>query len=328
MKQLLHPKVIIPAILSAALIGALLAFAGAPKVVRLIARLDPLMLLIFLGVMVVYNAIRAAQWLILLRRLDLEVGLRSRIFSYLGGAVSMYLPGGSYFQNYLLYQTRDADPAQTSAATTVMTLTEPLMAMLIVALVGIGHWSWLRWLIGISVPVVAGGLIGIFWWVKVRGLPDWLEHRRLVRRRRDDIRKFVNSLAQFRHPLTLVAQALVAALYLVVGGVGLFVVERMLHLHSPSITACIAAYCFALALAMFVPLFTNLGSLEVGGVLALTAGGASNEGAVAMMIFDRALMIAAVFLFLVVAGLAWRDLVGNALQRRKEPATAAASGAA
>lgn len=296
------------------MIGGLFAFADAPRVVTLIARLDPRFLLLFLAVMVVYHALRAAQWLVLLDRLELKAGLRARLFSYIGGAVSMYLPGGAYFQNYLLYETRDADPAETSAATTVMTLTEPLMAMLIIFIIGIGNWTFIRWLLGIGVPVIAGGLIGIFWWLRRHGLPDWLERRKLVRRGRDQIDQFLESVARFRDPATLGLQAMLAGLYLLVGGFGLWLVELMLHLHSPSLSGCVAAYCFALAAAMFVPLFTNLGSLEVGGVAALIAAGASRQGAVAMMIFDRTLMIAAVFLFLLVAAVLWQDLLRQAFQ--------------
>lgn len=300
---------------SAALIGGLFAFADAPRVVMLIARLDPLFLLFFLGAMVVYHVVRAVQWLILLRRLDLKVGMRSRIFSYLGGAVSMYLPGGSYFQNYLLYQTKDADPAATSAATTVMIFTEPLMAMVIIFIFGIDHWIWLRWAIGIGVPGIVAFLVGMVWLLRTRGLPAWLEQRKLVKKGKDQIDEFIKSLAHFRDPLTLASQAVVAGLYLLIGGFALWLVELMLHQHSPSLFGCIAGYCFAVAAAMFVPLFTDLGSLEVGGVVALMGAGATRFGAVAMMIFDRVLMIAAVFLFLLVAGLIWRDLVKNAFQQ-------------
>jgi hypothetical protein len=308
--------VIIPVVVSLALLGGLIAFADAPRVVLLIAQLDPLLLLVFIGIMVIYHAIRALQWLLLLNHLDMQVGMRSRLFSYLGGSVSMYLPGGSYFQNYLLYETRDADPAESAAATTVMTLTEPLMAMLVVFVIGIDDWRWLRWALGIGVPVISGGLIGIVWWLNACGLPNWLERRKLIQRGREQIIDFVESLGRFRSPLILSAQALIAALYLVVGGVGLWIVELMLRLHQPAVMGCIAGYCFALAASMLVPLFTNLGSLEVGGVVALIASGASRGGAVAMMIFDRALIIGASFLFLLIAGLFWRDLVVSAFRRR------------
>lgn len=313
---------IIPAVVSAALIGGLFAFADAPRVVTLIARLDPRFLLLFFFAMVVYHAVRALQWLILLRQLKIKVGLRSRIFSYLGGAVSMYLPGGSYFQNYLLYETRDADPAETSAATTVMILTEPLMAMVIIFALGIDHWTILRWALGIGAPVIVAGLVGIIWLLKTRGLPGWLERRKLVRRGREQIDEFIDSLARFRSPRTLALQALVAGVYLLIGGFALWLVELMLRLDAPSLSGCVAAYCFATAAAMFIPLFTDLGSLEVGGVIALIAAGASRYGAVAMMIFDRVLMIAAVFVFLLIAAAIWRDLVKNAFQqgdRRRRP---------
>ena len=44
MTKLLRPKVIIPVVVSVALIAGLLSFADAPRVVGLIVRLDPLYL--------------------------------------------------------------------------------------------------------------------------------------------------------------------------------------------------------------------------------------------------------------------------------------------
>jgi hypothetical protein len=318
MKKLLKPKTIIPAILSAALIGGLFAFANAPRVVLLIFHLAPIFLLYFFATIVVYHAVRCVQWLLLLHHLKVKAGLRARIFSYLFGAVSMYLPGGSYFQNYVLYETKDADPARTSAATTIIIFSEPLVGMLIVLVLGIDHWTWLRWAIGIGMPAVSAGLFGIFWWLRAKGLPDWLERRTLVKRIHGSVDQFIASMAHFRNPLVLGTQAVITAVYLVIGGVGLWLVELMLRLHAPSLTGCIAGYAFAIAAAMFVPLFTDLGSLEVGGVIALVGAGASKHGAVAMMIFDRVLMIVVVFLVLLVAGGMWRDLVRNAFQGRRQ----------
>jgi hypothetical protein len=81
-------------------------------------------------------------------------------------------------------------------------------------------------------------------------------------------------------------------------------------------TAALAAYCFSVAVALVVPIFTDLGTLEAGGVAALIAMGVSRHGAVGIMVLDRALIIAVALALAVTFGIIWRDLLGIALQPR------------
>jgi uncharacterized membrane protein YbhN (UPF0104 family) len=97
-------------------------------------------------------------------------------------------------------------------------------------------------------------------------------------------------------------------------GLALYMVARALRIDSLSITAALAAYYFSIGVALIVPIFTNLGTLEAGGVAALIALGVSREGAVAVMVLDRALIIALAIVLAVVTSLAFRDLLGRALR--------------
>jgi hypothetical protein len=322
MTKLLRPRVIIPVVVSVALIAGLFSFANAPRVVGLIVRLDPLYLGSFFGLMVFYQAVRCLQWLYLLNHLEVRVPLRSQIFSYLGGALAKYLPVGSYFQNYLLYETRQVDPAVTSAATTLIVLTEPAASMIMVFIIGIDGWGWLRWLIGIGLPLGTGFGVGLFKWLDRYGVPRWIKRRPRLKGLAEVMDRFLEGVGRVAHARLLVVQGLLAGCYVAIGGIGLYVVELMLRQRGVSVFSAMAAYGFSLTAALVVPVFTDIGTLEVSGVAALISEGAGKHVAVGMMIFDRVLIIASSFVFFAVASLAWRDLVARALRgRRREKGT-------
>jgi hypothetical protein len=315
-KKLLRPRVIIPVVVSVALIAGLLSFANAPRVVGLIAGLDPLYLGIFFGLMVVYQAVRCLQWLYLLHHLKVRAPLRSQVFSYLGGALAKYLPVGSYFQNYLLYETREVDPAVTSAATTLIVLTEPAASMIMVFVIGVDGWGWLRWLIGIGLPLGFAFGVGLYKWLERHGVPRWIQRRPRMKRLADALDRFLEAVGRVAQARLLVVQGLLAGCYVAIGGLGLYVVELMLRQHGVSVFSAMSAYGFSLTAALVVPVFTDIGTLEVSGVAALIAEGAGKHVAAAMMIFDRVLIIAASFILFAAASLAWRDLVAKALRTR------------
>ena len=109
MKTLLKPKVLIPIILSVALIVALLAFADIKKVAAVLSSFQKIYLLWFFLLMVVYEVVRGAQWHFLLKLMDIRVPLRTQIFAFAAGEVTKSMPIGNYFQNYLLQQSKGTD---------------------------------------------------------------------------------------------------------------------------------------------------------------------------------------------------------------------------
>jgi len=109
MKTLLKPKVLIPIILSVALIVALLAFADIKKVAAVLSSFQKIYLLWFFLLMVVYEVVRGAQWHFLLKSMDIRVPLRTQIFAFAAGEVTKSMPIGNYFQNYLLQQSKGTD---------------------------------------------------------------------------------------------------------------------------------------------------------------------------------------------------------------------------
>jgi hypothetical protein len=136
--RLLRPKIILPLLLSASLLAALLAFADVKKVVALMTAFDKLYLLYFLLLMAAYTAVRGAQWHELLAALEIDAPLRSQMFAFLVGEVTKSIPIGNYVQNYILQQARGTDFGRSSAATTLIVLIEVAVALSGVVILGLG----------------------------------------------------------------------------------------------------------------------------------------------------------------------------------------------
>jgi len=316
LRRLLRPRIIVPGIVSLAIIGGLLAFANVGKLADLIAGVRPSYLAIAVLFMLAYNAVRSAQWFYLLDKLGIVAPSRDEALAYVGGALTKYLPGGSYFQNYLLYETTGVDPAFSSVATTLIVLTEPVVALLFVLALGIDDWVWLRWLIGIGLPLALLFAAGVYRFIESERQPGWLTHHRVYRVLADELVRFRDGLARMAHPGILFTQALFSVVFVTLEGAALYLVALALRVDRLSLRGALAAYCFSVAVALVVPIFTDLGTLEAGGVAALLAMGVTRHGAVGIMVLDRALIIAVAMVLAAIFGFIWRDRLGVALQPR------------
>lgn len=75
LKKLLNSNVIIPLVLSVALLAAILFFGNVGQVVTLMAHFQRVYLLWFLLLMIVYEVVRCAQWRFLLLSMGIRVSL-------------------------------------------------------------------------------------------------------------------------------------------------------------------------------------------------------------------------------------------------------------
>jgi uncharacterized membrane protein YbhN (UPF0104 family) len=316
LRQLIRPRIILPGVFSLAIIGGLLAFANVGKLADLIAGLEPRYLAVAVVLMLAYNGARAAQWFYLLDHLGVVSPRRDQALAYIGGALTKYLPGGSYFQNYLLYETTGVDPALSSVATTLIVLTEPVVAMIFVFLLGVDDWVWLRWLIGIGLPLALAFAAGVYLLIESPRQPRWLTSLRLYQLLADELVRFRDGLAKMAHPSILATQAAMTAVFVLLEGAALYMVAIALRIDNLSVSGALAAYCFSVTVALVVPIFTDLGTLEAGGVAALIVMGVSRHGAVGIMVLDRALIIAVAFVLALIFGYAWRDLLRTAIATR------------
>lgn len=299
---------------SIAIIGGLLAFADLGKLANLMAGIRPTELILAVLLIVSYMALQAAQWIYLLDHLAVEAPRRAALLAFAGGNLTRYLPGGSYFQNYLLYETCGVDPALTSVATTLMVLLEPAVALLFLLILGIDDWVWLRWLLAIGLPLALLFAVGLYLFIESPRLPSWLTRRRLYLAFADEVVRFRVGLARLADARILAMTAALSAAFVLLEGMALYMVAHALRIDGLSLTSALAAYYFSIGVALIIPIFTNLGTLEAGGVAAMIALGISREGAVASFVLDRALIIAIAIALALAIGFAFRDLLGRAVR--------------
>lgn len=291
MSALLRPKVLVPALLSVAILGALLSFADVRKALSLVGRFRGSYLALIVLALVAYEAVRLLQWHLLLRHLGLVVEMRSESFAFLAGEVGKSLPIGNYLRDYLLQRVRGTDMSVTSAASTFIILVEVVVSVIGVLILDVPGWWWLR-------PAILGGLVMLalvalavrqVW--QAAATPSWLAQRRLWQRLREEVAQFAGSFEQLSHPRTIAVQVLLGALYLTCGSLVLYLSAWGLGVESLGLRGALVAYLFSLAVGLIFPLPVDLGVLEVSGVAALLALGIGRSEAITLMLVNRALSI-------------------------------------
>lgn len=295
-------RALIPTILGAALIVSLLAFADIRRVGSQIAAFQARDLLIFAALMLVYEAVRCMQWHLLLAALAIRAPLRSQIFAFAMGEVTKSLPIGNYFQNYVLLQAEGTAFGRSSAATTLIVLTEVAVSVTLVAVLGLGAWTgWLRPLILVGLSVFAL----VIWVVAALGVPRAvlarLRRSPALRRPLAEWDAFRGGVVALLRPPALAYAGALGAAYILTGALGLFVLGHGLNPHPITLPQAVSAYCFSLACGLILPLPLDLGLIEVSGAGALMAVGVGRDAAVGMVIINRALSLAVALLVALVA---------------------------
>src|SRR5690348_1585173 len=96
-QQVLRPRVIIPALLSAALVAALLAIGNVRQILAEATAFRLVDVLWFALIFLVTEALRGVQWAMLLRALEVRLPRSSVALSFVTGEATRYLPLGNYF---------------------------------------------------------------------------------------------------------------------------------------------------------------------------------------------------------------------------------------
>lgn len=316
MKRLLSPKVLIPTVLSVAILAALLGFGDIHKVLRLMAGFPRIYLLWYLLLMIAYEAVRCLQWHMLLGALSVRIPIRTQIFAFLTGEVAKTVPVGNYFQNYLIQRSNGADFGLTSAATTFVVLIETGVSLLGVVILGVGTWSgWLR-------PVIIVGLLvtALVVWIvaslhRAGRAPQWMQQRKAWRAVLQELRNFWTGSKQILHPRVMIVATLLGAIYLLIAATALYLVTRGLGINL-SIWGAWAVYFFSLAFSLIFPLPVDIGVLEVSGVGAFLAQGVGRPPAVGAMLINRVLSFGSSLVIALVGAVALRDEARQAFRDR------------
>lgn len=307
MKKLLRPKVLIPVVLSVAIIAALLGFGDIHKVVGLMVSFPRLYLLWYLLLMAGYEAVRCAQWHYLLKALDIHAPIRTQVFTFLAGEVAKSVPIGNYFQNYLLQRSKGADFGRTSAATTFIVLIEVAVSLLGIVIIGVGTWSgWLRPVILVGLAVAALAAWGIHRLHGAGRAPRWMTEHKMWRKVLDELKQFREGAIDLLDPRTLGLATLLGAIYLIIAGSALYIIVSGLNIHI-SLWDALAVYFFSLAFSLIFPLPIDIGVLEVSGVGAFLAEGVTKPAAVSAMLLNRVLSIGSALVIALIGMIFMRD---------------------
>src|SRR5437763_527910 len=120
MKVACSPRVVVPLVLGIGIIAVLLGYANVGRVLQAASAFQPHYFLLILLFTLAYEALRAVQWLLFLRVLNHRKAWRGCLMSFMGGEMAKVLPGGQYFQTYLLRQAQGLPMARSAAATTII----------------------------------------------------------------------------------------------------------------------------------------------------------------------------------------------------------------
>ncbi len=321
LKKLFNPKVLIPTLLSAALLAFILTFANAGQVLGGIVRVvtTPYAVILAFFLAVLYLAAKLAQWKIYLARLDLRPGWSELLVPYAGGEIGNSLPMGVYLENFLLKGSLGSGIGRSAAATTWMLITEIQICLLALVAIGVPGWPWVR-------PVAAFLIVGMM----LTGLVLFKHHliRRILRDWRprwkwlcpllDGLKQFLEGSERLFSWHTFVYGLPLTALYLGAQATILYVVGTVLigsQKQPWGWHEAASAFAFSLVIVLLVPVLPQLGSVEASGLGVLLLFGVSRNVAVASFLAVRLLTTGTIILVCALILLLLHHEVGLVMRR-------------
>ena len=290
LQQLTRIQVLLPLVVGVGLLAYVVSIAIAPEsggqLWRIVRETWWLVLLLTFP----YLALRALVWHDLLATLGLEVPWRPMLVAFAGGEITKSLPAGLYVQNYLLARLEHFGHeavARATMASTAMLGLEAALAVPVALVVGWPGRPTVRWvLIAIVAAWVAG--LGLAWLLVRFGLrrmpptaPEWLRRGTLF------LEEFLaagGDLLTWRTTRNLVP----TALYMLIYVADLYAILRALDITSIGVVDAIGIYAFVVLSVILVPVPTEVGLTEFGGLMALIAHGVSEPTAAIIILSLRA----------------------------------------
>jgi uncharacterized membrane protein YbhN (UPF0104 family) len=287
MKVRCSPRVVVPLVFGVGIIALLLGYANVGRVLRVASAFQPRYFLLILLFTLAYEALRAVQWLLFLHVLDHRKAWHGGLMSFMGGEMAKVLPGGQYFQTYLLRQAQGFPVARSAAATTIIIWLEVVICLVAVLLLGVGSWTWVR-------PTAAVLLVGIGLLVVVVKRRPLSSRLCAASRRYPRLRPisawydgFIGSADALLCLRALGPAAALSAGYIAFAALGLWAIAAALGLQGIGFVQALVVYAFALGAGLIIPVPIDLGLTELSGLAALMACGAPQADALTVMLLQR-----------------------------------------
>jgi uncharacterized membrane protein YbhN (UPF0104 family) len=289
MQRAFSPRLVVPLVFGVGLIILLLGYANVVHVLRVASTFHPAYLLLILMVTGGYEALRAAQWFLLLRVVNPREPWQTALMSYMGGELTKAVPGGQYFQAYLLRQVRGVPIACSAAATTIILRLEVVVSAAIVLLLGAVPWTWVR---PAALAVLgASSVLGLL----VKWRPGRVQVQATVHRY-PRLRPawlwwtdFVRWADILLRPRAIGVAAALCAGYIACAALELWAIVAALSIPPIGLHEALGVYAFVLGLELTIPIPTDLGLMEVSGLAVLMAYGMPRADALTVMLIQRIL---------------------------------------
>ncbi|HEY7126387.1 MAG TPA: lysylphosphatidylglycerol synthase transmembrane domain-containing protein [Ktedonobacterales bacterium] len=297
LRALLNPKVIVPTVLSAGFLAFIVAFGDAGKVSREIATAAPIAVLPVFFLTVLYLLAKGVQWHVYLRRLEIKPASKEFLVPYAGGEFSNSLPLGVYLENYLLKGALGEGFGKSAAATTWMLITEILICLLALMVIGVPDWPWVRPLaIGIFLGMLAVGIVLFKTRLVHERLERWQPKRKGLRSAREGFKDFLEGSSQLLSWHTFVYGLPLTTIYLGAYATSLYVIGAALQASTWGWEKATAAYAFSLVVVLLVPVLPHLGTVEASGLGVMLQYGLLRNQAVGSFLTLRLLTTGTIFL--------------------------------
>jgi hypothetical protein len=296
-KTVLQPRIVLPLLLSAALLAFAFSISNLPKVMDRIAEISFATVAMGFALALAYLTVKWLEFNLLLSRLEIQLPWRRVVFAFAVAEMTITIPAGVYVQNYILQRMHSAGFARSAAATTAMLFIELALILLILAVLGIPHWLWAR-------PVAITVLGGLLLLLGLLISTDLLAARLLPRVTRQGLKTVVRGvvdvtkgLEQLAVPRTLFPAVVLAVAYLSALAGAFTLVGRDTGVEQFTYLQAVTVYSFSLTVTLLMAgILTQLGVIEVAGLGAAATFGYGPSEALAMMLGFRIVWMGSVWL--------------------------------
>ncbi len=319
-RVLRQPKVAVPVLLAAGLLAAAVSLSDLPRVVQRIGRIPLPSLLWTLLLAAVYLSLKGLQFRGFLRELNIKVSWRHLLLAYAVGELTLTLPLGVYAQNYLLQRLHGSGLYRSAAVTTLMLMLEAGLLFLVLAVVGVRGWPWLRLL---ALACLLGAIVVFAVLARSEGLRRFAA--RVTGRFRIPGRaplEFLYGMRNLAYTRILLRRGFFTLLYMAALIGAFYTVSHGVGVHRLGALEAAAIYAFSLSIALvFGGVTSQVGTVEIAGMGAAQAWGYSYTEGLSMLLGFRVVWTACIWLLVLPIVITLRgDLAGSAADHRQEPA--------
>lgn len=309
-RVVLKPQVILPVLLAIALLAFAFSLGNVHEVIARVGSLPWHVLWIALAAAACYLVCKAAQLKLMLTRIDVRIPARPFWLAFAVGELTVTLPLGMFSQNWVMSASHRIHIGRSSAATVMMVLAELAVVFLFLAVVGIPGWPDVR-LVCVLVLVAVGLLLfGLLLFEhKARDLVPRLR-RTWVRRGGETALEMLGGLRKLSTPVMLVISIVLAAVYLGALTIAFWFVGRGMDANHLGYLTAATIYMFSLAIILVgAGLFSQIGTVELLGMLAASAWGINYTDGLALMLGFRIVWTGAIWLLcLPIVAAMWHEM--------------------